>query len=178
MVPIAIAFGSNLGDRHAQIEQALRSLARCIDVQKISSFYETRPMYVESQPPFLNGALIGHSALGPRRLLEVLKRIELEVGRLPQDRYGPREIDLDLIAYGSLSYTFQSETANRQPPTANPNLIVPHPKTPERRFVLEPLCEIAPDFVLPRLGSVKDLLACTADQAGDVKRIEHAVLFL
>ena len=97
-----------------------------------------------------------------------MKSIEIELGRqVAPDRYGPREIDLDLIAYGSLSYTFEG---------GDKPLTIPHPKTAERRFVLVPLCEIAPRFKLVGLGTVSDLLDQTIADAEDVVRLDDAQL--
>ncbi len=149
------------------MRNAVAALRRATDVKRVSSVYRTTPMYVEDQPPFLNAALIAETELGPRALLAKLKEIESQVGRQPRERYGPREIDLDLIAYGVLSYTY----AGGERP-----LNVPHPKTVERRFVLMPLCEIAPDFKLVGLGIAKDLLLQTKEQVDDVVRLDDAQL--
>ena len=168
MALAAIAFGSNLGRREVHLADALAALRREVELVAVSSAYETAPMYVEDQPPFLNGALLAQTEMGPRELLQVLKRVEQEVGRQPAKRFGPREIDLDLLSYGRLHYQF----ADR----GEPLLSIPHPRIPERRFVLEPLAEIAPDLQLPGLGSVSELLAATHSQADSVRRVEHAVL--
>lgn len=167
MTPVAIAFGSNLGDRRSHIAGALARLEAIVQVDAVSSLYETAPMYVTDQPPFLNGALIARADLGPRALLRGLKEIEARVGRAPGSRFGPREIDLDLIAFGALAYRFDS---GEKP------LALPHPRIPERRFVLLPLFEIAPDLRLPGLGQVRDLLGQTNSQADEVVRLEHAEL--
>jgi 2-amino-4-hydroxy-6-hydroxymethyldihydropteridine diphosphokinase len=168
MTLAAIAFGSNLGLRERHLADALAALGKEVELVAVSSAYETAPMYVEDQPPFLNGALLARTDLGPRELLRLLKRIEAQVGRQPAQRFGPREIDLDLLSYGRLHYHF----ADR----GEPLLSIPHPRIPERRFVLEPLAEIAPDLVLPGLGTVSALLAATHSQADSVRRVEHAVL--
>jgi len=115
------------------------------------------------QPSFLNAGLVGQTPLGPLELLRVLKSIEKEVGRLPRDRYGPREIDIDMISYGALRLRSNF-------------LQVPHPKTVERRFVLLPIAEIAPDWNLATMGKVRDLLAQTESQAGDVVLYKDALL--
>ncbi|HVT10774.1 MAG TPA: 2-amino-4-hydroxy-6-hydroxymethyldihydropteridine diphosphokinase [Fimbriimonadaceae bacterium] len=165
--PVVIALGSNVGDSLRYLQDAVAALRRAIRVERVSSVYRTVPMYVEDQPPFLNAALTGSTELGPRSLLRCLKEIESEIGRRDRARYGPREIDLDLIAYGSLSYAF---TGGDKP------LVVPHPKTGERRFVLAPLYEIDPGYKLVGLGAVNELLAQTNDQANDVERLDHAHL--
>lgn len=167
MTPIAIALGSNVGDSLRHLQDAMVALHHAIKVDRVSSVYRTAPMYVEDQPPFLNAALLGETELGPRALLRRLKEIEGEIGREARQRYGPREIDLDLIAYGSLSYTFLG---------GDKPLVVPHPKTAERRFVLMPLFEIDPDYKLVGVGPVAELLVQTNDQANDVERLDHAQL--
>jgi len=167
MTPVAIALGSNMGDSLGLMREAVQMLRAFVDVERVSHPYRTAPMYVEDQPPFLNGALIGNTDLGPRSLLLKLKEIENEIGRQTRARYGPREIDLDLIAYGSLRYSF----AGSEKP-----LTLPHPKTAERRFVIEPLFEIAPELRLPGLGKIADLIRETKDQAEDVVRLSDAQL--
>jgi 2-amino-4-hydroxy-6-hydroxymethyldihydropteridine diphosphokinase len=125
-------------------------------------------MYVEDQPTFLNAAVKGETSLSPRALLACLKRIEAEIGRLAGARYGPREVDLDLVAFGSLAYRYEEGHQVR--------LEVPHPRIAERRFVLQPLNDIAADYVLPGFGVVRDLLGQTEAQAASVTRSEHALL--
>lgn len=132
MTKIAVAFGSNLGDRVQNIRRAVELVAGFVGEVRCSSVYETAPMYVEDQPAFLNGALTGLTALGPLSLVRALKSVEHKVGRLPRIANGPREIDLDLLLYGSLSLVS----------SAKPPLVVPHPRIAERRFVLEPLVEL------------------------------------
>ena len=165
--PIVIGLGSNVGDSLAHLRGATRELRLIVDVDAVSSVYRTAPMYVEDQPPFLNAVLTATTNLGPRALLKHLKALECQIGRQERERYGPREIDLDLIAYGSLHYTF---LRGEKP------LTVPHPKTVERRFVLLPLAEIAPRFMLVGLGEANKLLDQTNDQSGDVERLEDAQL--
>lgn len=135
-----------MGDRRAHIEAAVARLREVISDLRVSTLIETDPMYVTDQPVYLNGAAIGFTDLGPLALLARLKAIEVEVGRTPSVRYGPREIDLDLLAYGRVAF--------RSPG----RLEVPHPRTPERRFVLEPLAELDPPLHLPGLGPVASLL--------------------
>jgi 2-amino-4-hydroxy-6-hydroxymethyldihydropteridine diphosphokinase len=165
--PVVIALGSNVGDSLALLREAVRALRRIITVDSVSGVYRTAPMYVEDQPDFLNAALTGVTELTPRCLLGALKDIELEIGRHKTVRYGPREIDLDLIAYGALSYRFEG---------GDKPLVVPHPKTAERRFVLMPLFEIGAGLKLIGLGVVADLLEQTKGQADDVVRLTNAQL--
>lgn len=167
MTPVAIGLGSNVGDSLGHLREAVLILRERIAVAAVSGVFRTAPMYVEDQPAFLNAALVGETQLGPRSLLQLLKSIECEIGRRARQRYGPREIDLDLIAYGSLAYAFEG---GEKP------LVLPHPKTIERRFVLMPLSEIAPELKLVGLGTVAELLGQTKSQAGDVERLDDAQL--
>jgi len=97
---VYIGLGSNLGDRLARIQEAVVLLGESLTVSAASPIYETAPMYVEDQPLFYNGVLAGTTELGPLEVLSLLKAVETRVGRLPRDRYDPREIDLDLLVYG------------------------------------------------------------------------------
>jgi 2-amino-4-hydroxy-6-hydroxymethyldihydropteridine diphosphokinase len=168
MVPVAVALGSNLGDRLARLQSAVQRLSECLRVSAVSHAFVTEPMYVQDQPDFLNAALIGHTDLGPLELLRALKEIEAHEGRGESARFGPRELDLDLIGYGRLRYhcSILGRTV----------LEVPHPKLAERRFVLAPLAEIAPDLELPGMGNVCELLAATDGQSTAVKILSDAVL--
>lgn len=130
-----VGLGSNVGDRLLNIESALSKLNEIGEVTKRSSIYETDPVG-PPQPEFLNAVCEIETSLSARDLLGALKRIEIEVGRVPRDRWGPREIDLDLLLYGD-------EVIDE------PGLTVPHPELTNRPFVLVPLLEIAPDLELP-----------------------------
>ena len=168
MALVAISLGSNVGDRLKNLKAAGSALATFIDHLKMSSVYETAPMYVHDQPDFYNAAAIGETKLGPLGLLRRLKTLEGELGRQTGVRYGPREIDLDLIAYGSAKYVYIKD--------GEPLLTVPHPRVSERRFVLEPLHELKPDLMLPGLGSIAQLLGSTSEQASSVRKLSDAVL--
>jgi 2-amino-4-hydroxy-6-hydroxymethyldihydropteridine diphosphokinase len=165
-----VALGSNVGCRLSNLQRAVGELARIVDVALVSGVYETSPMYVVDQPPFLNAAICVRTPMGPLSLLKLLKDVERRVGRAPRQRYGPREIDLDLIAYGALRYAFHD--------TAGLVLSVPHPKLRERRFVLKPLADLGPERVIPGWGDVASLLAETESQAPDVQPVNDAVLSL
>ncbi|ORY05968.1 Dihydropteroate synthase [Basidiobolus meristosporus CBS 931.73] len=135
-----LAVGTNLGDRVANIKAALKALhehpeCRVVDT---SFLYETPPMYLTEQPPFLNGACKIYTKLNPTDLLALCKTIEKETGRVPTVRNGPRVIDLDILFYDNLEYS-------------SPTLEIPHPRIQERAFVLKPLCDIASDLEHPKL---------------------------
>lgn len=162
-VPVYIAFGSNVGDSPATLQAALGQLSHSVLVTGVSTLVRSDAMYITDQPPFVNGALAGTTELGPLALLSVLKSIERSLGRQERVKNGPRELDLDIIGYGSLSLT-------------SPLLQIPHPRLSERRFVLQPLAELAPGLVLPGLPPVHSMLAATEDQSASVQPINDAAL--
>ena len=140
MPRVAIALGSNLGDRRAHLAYAVEQLAAIVSDLRVSRFIETEPVEVDGpQPPFLNGVAVGECALRARVLLPRLLAIERACGRTRPAPRAPRTLDLDLILYGS-------ERINAR------DLIVPHPRFRTRAFVLEPLAEVAPDWVDPETG--------------------------
>jgi 2-amino-4-hydroxy-6-hydroxymethyldihydropteridine diphosphokinase len=149
--PIAIALGSNLGDRAGNLRAALRALAdEGVTVGRVSSIWETAPVPAD-QPAFLNAAVAAETRLEPHDLLRALKRIEWAMGRRPARRWGPRPLDLDLLLYDDE----RVDTAD---------LTVPHPRIAERGFVLAPLAEVWPG-PLPVLGETAlNLLARTGDE--------------
>jgi len=136
MVEAYIAFGSNIGDREENINQALGILKQKIKIIKTSSLYETKPMYLEKQEWFLNGAAKVDTELKPKELLDFLKTTEKKMGRKDVGRNGPRIIDLDILFY-------EDQILNID------NLRIPHPKIQERAFVLVPLAEIEPNLIHP-----------------------------
>lgn len=146
-IQVAIALGSNLGDRRAHLEWAVDRLGRILSNIRSSSFIETEPVDVpDPQPPYLNSAVVGETALEPKALLEALLALERERGRERLSPRAARTLDLDLILYGDLVLT-------------GPDLIVPHPRFRERRFVLEPLAEIAGEWTDPVTGrTLRELL--------------------
>lgn len=156
-----IALGSNLGDRELNLLRAVAEIGRLPDsrVTALSPFYETSPVGVRDQPLFINAVLRLGTGLAPHDLLNRLQRIEDDVfGRTRTVRWGPRTMDLDLLLYGSA--VMEDEV-----------LTVPHPRLAERHFVLQPLCDIAPDLVHPVLGrTMADLLASLANDEA-VKKI-------
>ncbi|MFZ4508884.1 MAG: 2-amino-4-hydroxy-6-hydroxymethyldihydropteridine diphosphokinase [Fimbriimonas sp.] len=152
MAKVVIALGANVGDALANMQQAIDLLGLHVALEKVSRVYRTAPMYVADQPDFLNAAVLGTTDLGPLALLDALKSIEHKVGRLFRERFGPREVDLDVILYGSLHYRYF--------PTAQgvAKLEIPHARAHERGFVLAPMADLDPDLVIPGQGRVSDLL--------------------
>jgi 2-amino-4-hydroxy-6-hydroxymethyldihydropteridine diphosphokinase len=139
-VPVAVALGSNLGSREEHLHDAARRLGGFIPDCRVSGAFETD--YVGpggAQPPYLNAAAIGHTTLTARELLLALLEIERSLGRTRPFPEAPRTVDLDLILYG-LDVIDE------------PGLVVPHPRFRQRRFVLQPLAEIAPDWRDPVSG--------------------------
>ena len=147
MTRVAIALGSNLGDREDYLRSALDALRSSIDRLRVSTFHDTAPVGVGPQPTFLNAAAVGETSISARALLDTLLAVERDLGRERPFPGAPRTLDLDLILYGDAIID------------EAPSLIVPHPRFRERRFVLEPLAEIAPDWRDPVTGkTVEELL--------------------
>jgi len=144
---VAIALGSNLGDRRAHLDYAVFRLRESFSNLRVSSYRDTEPVGVPGpQPAFLNAAAVGDTQLSAREILATLLAIERERGRERPFQNAARTLDLDLILLGTLV-------------TDGAELTIPHPRFRERRFVLEPLAEIAPDLVDPVTGStIRDLL--------------------
>ncbi len=148
-----VGLGANLGDRESALRRALDLLDAHeeIDVTAVSTIRETEPVGYLDQPSFLNAAARLETKLAPRDVLAALLQVERELGRdrsgpRPAVRWGPRTIDLDLLLYGDLELDEEG-------------LVVPHPRLHERRFVLEPLAELAPGLVVPGRGSLETLLS-------------------
>ena len=141
---VAIALGSNLGQRELQLARAVEGLRASpgLEVGAVSSFHDTAPVGGPAgQPRFLNAALMGETTLAPLALLDLLQALERAAGRdrSREVRCGPRPLDLDLLVHG----THELDT---------PALTLPHPRLEERLFVLAPLAEIAPELRLARSG--------------------------
>jgi len=147
MSTVYIGIGSNLGDRHKNCLRAIELLRQNgLLVTKQSSMHETEPWGVTEQPEFVNMAVEAETELAPIKLLEMLKKIEKDMGRQDTIRWGPRIIDLDILLYDNIILRTDS-------------LTIPHPLMHEREFVLEPLSEIAGDLIQPVLKkSIADLL--------------------
>ncbi len=147
MDDIFIALGSNVGQRRHQLIRAIRHLQRLGTIQQISPLYQTSPYGGVSQPDFLNAVVRFTSQQEPLPLLRALKEIEKALGRQHRIRWGPREIDLDIILYGARMWE-------------SPELTIPHPDFANRRFVLQPLFSLAPEAVDPRSGkTIRQLLS-------------------
>jgi len=150
---IYLALGTNLGDRRANLRAAIAALPPAVTVLVESPIYETPPWGITDQPAFLNMALKGETLLAPLALLSLLKRRETQLGRIPSIRYGPRQIDMDILFYAGLILD-------------TPELVVPHPRLQERAFALVPLADIAPDYYHPVLEkTVREMLA-SCDTSG------------
>ena len=143
-----VGLGANLGDRERTVRAAVDALAaeEGIEVVTVSTLRETEPVGVGEQPRFLNGVVELETALAARELLDRLLAVEQHFGRVRiPGEHGPRTLDLDLLLYGGEEID-------------EPALTVPHPRLHERRFVLEPLAELAPGLVVPGRGEVESLL--------------------
>lgn len=154
-----LSLGSNVGDREAHLKRALDRLAReDIRVKRKSSIYETEPQDLRKQAWFLNLAAEIETSLFPRQLLHRIQHIEREMGRKRVIAKGPREIDIDILLYGN--FVISTEV-----------LTIPHPRLSERRFVLQPLADLAPDLRHPVSHvSIRELLAGLSGQI--VKRTQ------
>jgi 2-amino-4-hydroxy-6-hydroxymethyldihydropteridine diphosphokinase len=153
---VFVGLGSNVGDRVGYLERAIMLLAQAPRVQLIAraSLYETEPVGLEAQPWFLNTLVELRTTLSPRALFQLCQRIEAELGRVRRERWGPREIDLDLLLYG-------------QRVVNEPDLQIPHPELARRAFVLEPLAELASGLRHPTLHqTIAELLATMKDGKG------------
>jgi 2-amino-4-hydroxy-6-hydroxymethyldihydropteridine diphosphokinase len=162
---IALGLGGNLGgpgEIEAALRLALERLRESLGELKVASLYRgpaVAPRGGEPQPDFLNTAAVGRTALQPEAVLAIAKALELAAGRRPGPRFGPRPLDVDLLLYGDLRL-------------ARPELTLPHPRLAERRFVLAPLAEIAPDLRIPAFGaSPSELLRRLPAAAPPVERL-------
>ena len=157
MVTVYLSLGSNLGDRHYNLDRALNYLSQRLRLEKVSSIYDTEPVGNTKQPRFLNLVCQVSTGLEPMALLTRAKGSESKLGRLPHTSGEPRPIDIDILFYGDQVI----ETLE---------LVIPHPRLTERAFVLIPLDEIAPDMVHPVSGkTVQELMKGTVDVQGVFK---------
>jgi 2-amino-4-hydroxy-6-hydroxymethyldihydropteridine diphosphokinase len=159
---VYLSLGSNIGDRGAHLNAAIMALADAgVRVRKVSTFYETEPVDYLQQEWFLNCVVEGETELPGGTLLTKLREIEMRAGSKKVIAKGPRILDIDVLLYGD-------ETI------ATAELQVPHPRMTQRRFVLVPLAEIAPDLQHPSWhATAAELLAATTDRS-EVRRVEPA----
>ena len=140
-----IALGANIGNPQENIDLAIALLREATDIQAISSMYITAPVGGPEQGQYLNAVAVVKTVLSPEQFLAATQEIELAQNRERNEHWGPRTIDLDLIQYGGLLSKAEE-------------LMLPHPRAHERRFVLQPWFEIEPDAILLTHGSVQELL--------------------
>ena len=145
--PFAFALGANLGDARTTIGAAIDRIAARWGPLAVAPLYRTEPVSPIAQPDFLNTVVLGATRAAPEELLAFARELEARLGRTPRQRDAPREIDIDLLFVGDLV-------------RASPRFTLPHPRLRERRFVLAPLADLAPDLPLPPDGeTVASLLA-------------------
>lgn len=137
--------------------RALRQLEAALGPLLVASLYRSRPVSAIPQPDYLNTAVVAHASLAPEEVLALAKALERAAGRRRGPRFGPRPLDVDLLLYGDLQLE-------------SPHLTLPHPRLRERRFVLEPLAEIAPDLRVPPDGATARELLETLEADG-VERV-------
>lgn len=157
MTHVFLGLGGNLGDRREAMRSAVTEIRAVIDDVRVSSLYESTPWGVTDQPVFLNAVVRGRTSLEPLELLDAMQAIENELGRVREQRWGPRLIDIDILLYGS-------------DVVDEPRLQVPHPYMTQRGFVLRPLADLAAGLTLPD-GSLVGELLTTVNQNG-LRRIE------
>ncbi len=157
---IYLGLGTNLGDRVANLENAMAALPPQVSVLRSSAIYETEPWGYIDQPAFLNQVLEARTDLSPGDLLPYLKQVERQVGRQPTFRYGPRLIDLDILFYGDQIVSL-------------PDLVVPHPRLAERAFMLVPLAELAPHLRHPITHQTIEEMLAHLDTTGVQKYSAH-----
>lgn len=133
---VFLSLGSNLGDRQKNLIAVENLLPPQVIIKERSPIYETEPWGYQEQPRFLNQVLSVTTSLSPWDLLTYLNDIEKSIGRKPSFRYGPREVDIDILLYGDQEIVQE-------------NLIIPHERLTERAFVLAPLADLAPELILP-----------------------------
>ena len=163
MTDVLIGLGSNLGDRLAHLRQAVDGLRTVLRHVEVSHVYETKPVGLLQQPPFLNAAVRGTAITGPQRLFFLAKSLELAAGRRPGPRLGPRQLDLDIIAFGDLVI-------------ATRRLQVPHRAFAQRGFVLAPLADLVPELTIPGANATVSALGAQVGCGGVEFRYPAAAL--
>jgi 2-amino-4-hydroxy-6-hydroxymethyldihydropteridine diphosphokinase len=137
-----LALGSNLGDRLANLQCAVRMLAPAVTVEAVSDLYESEPVGPGGRSPYFNAACAAATGLTPFALLDCVKTIEWALGRRPGQRWGPRPADIDILLLDGVALDAAT-------------LTIPHPRIAERPFVLRPLADVAPDLILAGGGTVR-----------------------
>ena len=160
---VYLSLGPNLGIREQNLRTAVARLTTVGTVRTLSSLYETEPVEFTAQPWFLNCVVALETEKPPRALLDSLLTLEQAMGRQRTQLKGPRTIDLDILLYGDQI-------------VQEAGLVIPHPALPERRFVLEPLVEIAPDLVHPVLGKTMKQLRDELPAGQEARKFGEAVL--
>jgi 2-amino-4-hydroxy-6-hydroxymethyldihydropteridine diphosphokinase len=162
---VYLSLGSNLGDRAGNLRQAVYRLSELGAVTAVSSLYETEPVEVErAQPWFLNCVVAIETELMPKQFLSRALAIEQELGRRRTEKKGPRTLDIDIVLFGNAIVD-------------SPGLTIPHPELHHRRFVLEPLVEIAPDVRHPILKrTAKELLNDLPATTGSTRRLKESLV--
>ncbi|SNZ06486.1 2-amino-4-hydroxy-6-hydroxymethyldihydropteridinediphosphokinase [Persephonella hydrogeniphila] len=146
MEKVFLALGSNISDKESYIKKAVDKLSEFVKDIQIAPVYVSKAVGFEDQPDFYNTVIKGFTQLDPFELFKMTKNIEKELGRVERFRWGPREIDIDILFYGNLILDTEY-------------LVIPHPRLHERDFVLQPLFDIEPEFIHPVLKkTVKELL--------------------
>ncbi len=160
-----LGLGSNVGEREKYLARAAAGLKKVKDTRVVwaSSVYETDPVGKTDQPKFLNAALEIETALPPKELFAEVKSLEERLGRTTTVRWGPREIDIDILMYDGVVFK-------------DDQLTVPHPEMEKRKFVLVPLKEIAPDLVHPISGMTMEELVAACTDAGRVVQSYHKII--
>lgn len=156
MTRYAISMGSNLGDRIGHLRKAIHDLSNSVSVEAVSSLYESEPVGGPEQDPYLNAVVLVETRLNGHDLLGLLHRIEADHDRERTVHWGPRTLDLDLVV------------SDGDPVDDPPDLVIPHPRATERRFVLQPLAEVWPDSSFAGGSTTRDALATATDQQVDL----------
>jgi len=157
LVTCYLGLGSNIGDRHLNLERAIAYLGQRLQVDRVSSVYDTPPLGETDQPRFLNLVCRAYTRLSPQGLLLLSKGIESKMGRMSKTGQ-PRPIDIDILFYDDRVLT-------------TPDLVIPHPRLSERAFVLVPLGEIAPEFTHPVSHETVAELLARVDGVADIAKI-------
>ena len=167
MMPIFLGLGSNLGDRRKNLFDCLREFEsdNRTEIRRLSSFYETEPFGETDQPRFYNAVAQIATDFDPVQLLDRIKEIEKKIGREKTYRWGPRKIDIDILAYGDVSLDL-------------PDLVIPHPQLHLRRFALIPLKEIASRFFHPKLNKSIDEIIFKCQDKSQIRLIIKAAKLL